>query len=302
MTYLEAFCVPSEKEEASFLLSFPPQLEMQCYDNDNAYPFKIFPQKRLEELTFSPITLLYGGNGSGKSTLLNVIAEKLELERSVPYNKTPLMRDYLAFCDARLSHGRRPPDGSRILTSDGVFDFLLDVRAINEGIDRRREELFSEYEQAKHYLQSHGDSFRMRSLADYDELKRHNEAKQKTKSAYTSRRLPVRELSGKSNGESAFLYFTQKIGENALYLLDEPENSLSATLQKKLADFLEDSVRFFGCQFIISTHSPFLLSMRGAQIYDLDSTPVRERRWSELENVRAYYDLFQKHATDFESK
>jgi predicted ATPase len=176
------------------------------------------------------------------------------------------------------------------------------VRAINEGIDRRREELFSEYEQTKHYLQSHGDSFRMRSLADYDELKRHNEAKQKTKSVYTSRRLPVRELSGKSNGESAFLYFTQKIGENALYLLDEPENSLSATLQKKLADFLEDSVRFFGCQFIISTHSPFLLSMRGAQIYDLDSTPVRERRWSELENVRAYYDLFQKHATDFESK
>ena len=30
-----------------------------------------------------------------------------------------------------------------------------------------------------------------------------------------------------SNGESAFLYFTEKIQENGLYLLDEPENSLS---------------------------------------------------------------------------
>mgnify|MGYP006990124335 CR=1 FL=1 len=30
-----------------------------------------------------------------------------------------------------------------------------------------------------------------------------------------------------SNGESAFLYFTDKIKENGLYLLDEPENSLS---------------------------------------------------------------------------
>ena len=37
------------------------------------YPFKIFPQKRLEKLSFEPITILYGGNGSGKSTLLNMI-------------------------------------------------------------------------------------------------------------------------------------------------------------------------------------------------------------------------------------
>ena len=302
MTYLESFRLASADEEVSFILSYPAQFEMQCYDNNNAYPFKIFPQKRLEELTFSPITLFYGGNGSGKSTLLNVIAEKLDLDRSAPYNKTPLMRDYLALCRARLSHGHRPPDGSRIITSDDVFDFLLDVRSINEGIDRRREELFAEYEQTKHHLQMHGSSFRMQSLTDYEELKRHNDARRQTKSAYTAQRLHSRELSGKSNGESAYLYFTQKIEENALYLLDEPENSLSATLQQKLAAFLEDSVRFFGCQLVISTHSPFLLSMRGAQIYDLDSIPVRERHWSELDNVRAYYDLFQKHATDFESK
>ena len=55
-----------------------------------------------------------------------------------------------------------------------------------------------------------------------------------------------------SNGESAFHYFAEKIGENALFLLDEPENSLSPERQQELVRFLEDSARFFGCQFVIS--------------------------------------------------
>ena len=130
-------------------------------------------------------------------------------------------------------------------------------------------------------------------------MKRRNEAKRKTKSQYTAKRIP-KELVGKSNGESAYLYFTKKITENALYLLDEPENSLSAELQLELVKFIEDSARFFGCQFIISTHSPFILSMKDAKIYDLDSLPVAEKSWTELKNVRTYFDFFLSHAKEFE--
>ena len=85
-----------------------------------------------------------------------------------------------------------------------------------------------------------------------------------------------------------------------LYLLDEPENSLSPQRQQELAEFLENQARFFGCQFIIATHSPFLLSMRGALVYDMDADPVRPRRWTQLPAVRAYYDFFQKYADAFE--
>ena len=102
-----------------------------------------------------------------------------------------------------------------------------------------------------------------------------------------------------SNGESAFRYFTEKIGENGLYLLDEPENSLSHKRQMELMSYLEESARFFGCQFIISTHSPFLLAMKVAKIYNLDENPVTIRRWTELENVRTYYDFFKKHENEF---
>ena len=102
-----------------------------------------------------------------------------------------------------------------------------------------------------------------------------------------------------SNGESAFLYFTNKIKDNGLYLLDEPENSLSPEKQQELAAFLENSARFFGCQLIIATHSPFLLAMKGAKIYDLDEDPVDVKRWTELTNVRAYYEFFKKHEKEF---
>lgn len=61
-----SFTLASADEEAGFVLSYPAKLEMQCY-SDSAYPFKIFPQKKLRTLRFEQITLLYGGNGPGKS-------------------------------------------------------------------------------------------------------------------------------------------------------------------------------------------------------------------------------------------
>ena len=303
MPYLESFTLATDNQEYNYLRGAYPgagyQTAMVCYDHSNVYPFKIFPPKGLTRLDFAPITILYGGNGSGKSTLLNVIAEKLRLQRSSPFNNTPYMKSYLDFCKYRLSLGELPPPDSKIITSDDVFDYLLDLRSINEGVDRRREELYREYAELAPRGASSEPSFLLKSLGDYEELKRRNEAKGSTKSAFVSRRMNRHEVAGHSNGESALYYFTNKIGEGALYLLDEPENSLSAKLQNELRQFIEDSARFYRCQFIISTHSPFLLSMKGAKIYDLDSRPVDVRRWTELDAVRIYHDFFEAHRREF---
>ncbi|MFV0341497.1 MAG: AAA family ATPase, partial [Anaerocolumna sp.] len=140
--------------------------------------------------------------------------------------------------------------------------------------------------------------FQMRSMADYDQLVKVNKSRSKTQSRYVRSELMdnVREY---SNGESAFKYFTEKIGENGLYLLDEPENSLSPKRQLELMKFIEDSVRFFGCQFLISTHSPFLLGMKDAKIYNLDENPAKLQSWTQLENVRIYYEFFKSHENEF---
>ena len=298
MQYLKSFTLPTDSDELEYLLPSKPgkltKLDMQCYAA-NQYPFGIFPHKRLSKIEFDPITIFYGGNGSGKSTVLNVIAEKLQLERTAPFNNSPIIDDYLKLCEFRLCAGvPYLPDGSAIITSDGVFDYLLDIRAINEGIDHRREELLREYDETVK------SEWQMKSLNDYEELRRRNEARRGTKSQYVAKRMQNLEYRMHSNGESAFAYFTNKIEANSLYLLDEPENSLSAKLQKELAQFLEEAVRFYGCQLIISTHSPFLLSLRGARIYDLDGDPAGVKHWSELENIRAYYDLFESRRREFE--
>ena len=293
MQYLTSFALPTEREEDAFLLSVTePKMNMRCYSQTSSYPFGVFPKKQLSKITFEPLTIFYGTNGSGKSTLLNIIAEKLGLTRAAPFNNTPFFAEYLRRCRADAN----PPRESKIIASDAVFDFMLDMRAVNDGVDRRREAIFEEYDR----IHDPNVHMQLQGLEQYEEFKRFRDAKKSTKSDYTYRRLPEN-VQNRSNGESAFAYFTDQIRENALYLLDEPENSLSASLQRELAQYLEESVRFYGCQLVISTHSPFLLALRGAKIYDLDSTPVSVRRWTELGAVRTYYEFFRELERAFET-
>ncbi|EHQ89129.1 AAA family ATPase [Desulfosporosinus youngiae] len=284
MVYLSIFTFPDAERETSFFMD----LKRTCYDV--FYPFRVLSRHGFERIDFEPVTILYGGNGSGKSTALNVIAEKTGIQRDSIYNKSNFYPDYIKRCGMHLEADI--PENSRIITSDDVFDYILNVRNLNEGIDQKRDKLFEEYLDAKY------SQFQMKSLADYEQLKTVNLARSKSQSRFVRKKLManVREY---SNGESAFLYFTEKIDEKGVYILDEPENSLAPKRQMELMKFIEDAARFWNCQFIISTHSPFLLALRGAKIYDLDENPVDVKRWTKLDNVRTYYEFFKRYEKDF---
>lgn len=281
--YLRSFTLASDGQESRFLL----EQKRTCYNG--VYPFKLFPQKQLKKLRFGPVTILCGGNGSGKSTLLNLIAEKLGVLRHSAFSGSAFFSTYVEMCSA--DSGEIPPT-SQHLSSDDVFDYMLNIRYLNDGIDVRREELFEDY------LGRKFASHRLKSLKEYDDWKESYDAKSKSQSQYVRERL-MRNVDMHSNGESAMRYFVDHISENALYLLDEPENSLSVTMQRELAKYVSDSARHFGCQFIIATHSPILLSLPEATIYDLDAVPVATRSWTELKNVRAYFDFFEEHRAEF---
>ncbi len=255
----------------------------------NLYPFDFFPYKGLRTVSFSPVTFLYGANGSGKTTLLNVIAEKLGLERHSVFNDSPLFHDYVSKC--RVDKGIIPK-GSQILTSDDVFDYMINARNLNDGIQARREEIVQKYYDLKYAR------YQLKSMDDLDSLRLSQEAKTKTQSQFVRSRLMETPVI-KSNGESALAFFMEHIKEDALYLLDEPENSLSVSLQQELTDYLITSARYCNCQFIIASHSPILLSMPDALIYDLDDDPVHTKLWTQLGNVRKFFAFFEKHRFDF---
>lgn len=278
MIYLEKFTFPSKDVEFEFF----KEIKRRCYTT--FYPFQVFAYHETLELDFEPITILYGGNGSGKSTALNVISEKLKLNRASVFNQSNFFEDYLDLCNYRLEEA--VPKESSVVTSDDVFDYALNIRHMNLGIDLKRSEMFNEYLDAKYA------SFQMKSLKDYDRLKQVNQARSKTQSKYVRDNL-ISNIRTNSNGENAFKYFQEKVTENALFVLDEPENSLSPKMQLKLKNFIEESAKYFGCQIIMSTHSPILLSLGGAKIYDLDTDPVEIKHWKELEHVRTYYDFFK---------
>ena len=285
MVYLKEFNLLSEEFENGILIN-----ERRNYFH-NQYPFRIFNDKKLEKIDFTNITILYGGNGSGKSTILNIIAEKLNA-KGLNLTGEEMFQTYVDYCKYETS--LEIPDEIKIIKSDDVFDYIYNVKRINNRGFNQREALLKEYFECKKTL--------IRDINDYQSIKNEVDAKRLGPSDFIRGRMLNKDVLEQSNGESALMYFISEIKDNGVYLLDEPENSMSASMQLKLAKFLEESARFFNCQFIIATHSPFIFGIDSATIYDLDSVPVSTKKWWELENMKIYYNFFKDNSEKFDEK
>ena len=285
MVYLKSFKLLNSEEEMYMLSG-----ETRTYIKNN-YPFLIFPNKKLENISFSDITIFYGNNGSGKSTLLNIIANKIGASRNLQLLKGENFINYLKLCKYDMNNNNCFE--TKMINSEDIFDHLINVKCINSNLVNQRNNLVNEFVDNKYYKKA-------KDVTDIEEMKKVINARKKTMSKYVRENILAKDIVEQSNGETALMYFTKEITENGIFILDEPENSLSPIMQIKLAKFLEDSVRFFNCQFIIATHSPFILGIKDALIYDLDSIPVKTRKWSELDNVKEFYKFFKDREEEFE--
>lgn len=284
MVYLKSFKLLNSEEEMYMLSG-----ETRTYIKNN-YPFLIFPNKKLENISFSDITIFYGNNGSGKSTLLNIIANKIGASRNLQLLKGENFINYLKLCKYDMNNSNCFE--TKMINSEDIFDYLINVKCINSNLVNQRNNLVNEFVDNKYYKKA-------KDVTDIEEMKKVISARKKTMSKYVRENILAKDIVEQSNGETALMYFTKEITENGIFILDEPENSLSPIMQIKLAKFLEDSVRFFNCQFIIATHSPFILGIKDALIYDLDSIPVKTRKWSELDNVKEFYKFFKDREKEF---
>lgn len=269
-----------------YLSSF--KLSERKVNNPNIYPYNVFSSKDIEPFVFSPITVFYGNNGSGKSTLLNIIANCLELEGKEyatcnSYGIADYCGSFSAECAYSLGEDdfgkeiRSIPKNSRYIKSE---DILYEIKKIqqrqilSDGMEYDLVQKGMSIPEARKYLLS-------------EEGKKQEGYIQFAQEKY-------------SNGETSLQYFEEYLQPDALYLLDEPEVSLSPANQVFLAEEINKMARLLQCQFIISTHSPFMLGTLNAKIYNLDTQEYDVTKWSDLANVRYFYNFFKKHESDFE--
>ena len=298
MIYLEQFKFPGARREDSCLAEFYKYNHWQ-----QPYPFKVLSRCDLRSLDMKEITILYGGNGSGKSTALNMIGNKLGVRRESAYNRGDLQEEYLKLCsfDSGDYDSKHFAIDERVqfISSDDIFKYMLDTRVRNDKYDIRSGDLAQEIWLIKNSAPSIG-YINLETGEGLAELERITNIRKKSKTILQCIRDEIgRKTQTYSNGETGFMRFAELITSDKLYLLDEPENSLSCELQMKLAKFIEQSARHCGCQFIIATHSPFILSIPGAKIYNLDSNPASVASWWELPNMQLMYGLFKEYDNEF---
>ena len=292
--YLSSFSFPDQTQEDDLL--FQEAISPRVLDRASTYPFHILSKVKLEEIHFSPITLLSGENGVGKSTALKIISSKLHASHS-PYFEGRYLSLYLDLCDYSLE---KVPTKVAYLSSNDVFAALEKDRDLDLEVEKKRREARDEYQTIGRET-TFREALDRFNDGDPSLLEKKVELKKKTESRYV-RESAERNVEEKSNGEKALEFWEGKIEENALYLLDEPENSLSPLHQEDLAQFIEDSVRFYSCQFIISSHSPFFLSLKGGKVIDLDDPLHHEKKWTDLPNMKAYREFFLSREEEFKGK
>ena len=268
-----------------YLSSF--KLSQRQINNPNIYPYNVFAGKYIEPFVFAPITVFYGNNGSGKSTLLNIIANSLGLKgkERVTSNNFGIVNycdSFSSECSYSLGEDengweiRSLPKDSRYIKSE---DILYEIKKIQQ------EQVLSEGMEYEYVQKGMSRSRAKEFVASY--------AGQMQKECIKFAQEKY------SNGETSLQYFEEFLQPNALYLLDEPEVSLSPANQVAMAEELNKLARLLQCQFIVATHSPFMLGTLNAKIYNLDTKEYDVAEWYELENVRYFYNFFKKHENDF---
>ena len=273
------------KNTMIYLSSF--MLSNKQVKNPNIYPYNVFRGKYIEPFVFSPITVFYGNNGSGKSTLLNIIANRLQLNgKEYATSNSFGIVDYCnAFsneCSYSLGEDdfgfviKNLPGNSRYIKSEDILYEIKKIQqkqVLSDGMEYDYVQKGMTIQEAKDFLSS-------------KEGRKQEEYIKFAQEKY-------------SNGETSMQYFEEYLQPNALYLLDEPEVSLSPSNQVLLANEINKLARLLECQFVIATHSPFMLGTLNAKIYNIDTKEDDVVKWNELENVQYFYNFFKKHEQEF---
>jgi predicted ATPase len=228
------------------------------------YPFNLDLFKSEINLDVNaPVTLFLGENGSGKSSLLKLIQSKLNLvEIKIPEFDKASKYDAKTV-SIRPSLGKLKGFFFESLTFINYIEYIKKEIMDSKGNIKRVD---MEYKNKSDYA-------KMMAKSPY------------SKTIYELENMYSKDLAHSSHGESYLDFFSSRIKENQIYLLDEPETPLSTQNQLSLTAMIMAATKR-GCQFIIATHSPIIAAIPQALIYEINNDKFVKTEYDEIESIQ----------------
>lgn len=245
----------------SFLKSFSINTEKK-----NPFPFNIDAVKWAKTINLnSKITIFIGDNGCGKSTLLETIALKLNLPLIGGYIKT-----HAGFDAARLLQPYTEIEWKR-QTSKGFFFRAEDFSDFVNSVENEQRKI--------------GEDLRdLRGVVDDSIIKEMSD--NMNYPLFRMRKDYGENMQAFSHGEAYLKILQTRIGNKGIFLLDEPEAALSPLKQLSLIFLIVEILKNKNTQFIISTHSPILMGIPEAWIYEIKEESMERVNYKETDHYR----------------
>jgi len=235
-------------------------------DRKNPFPFNIAAVQFARQIQLDKrVTIFIGDNGCGKSTLLESIALNLNL---------PLIgghiKDHAGFEAARLLQPyieiewKHQTHKGFFFRAEDFSDFVNSVENENRKIANDLIDLKGKVDDSIINQMSESMNYSLhRMRKDYGE-----------------------NMQAFSHGEAYLKILQTRIGDKGIFILDEPEAALSPLRQLSLIFFIIEVLRNRNTQFIISTHSPILMGIPEALIYEIRGDSMEQVSYKETDHYR----------------
>src|SRR5258708_3422219 len=235
-------------------------------DKQNPFPFNIPAVKFAKQMGLdNKVTIFVGDNGCGKSTLLESFAYFLNIPliggfigSSTGFEGGRLWKQYL-----ELEWAKKVSKGFFFRAED-FSDFINAVEREKSKIEKDLSELRGQVE----------DSIieKMSESMNY--------------SLYETRKQYGADMQAFSHGEAYLTILQTRILDKGIYLLDEPEAALSPLKQLSLIALILEVLKKGNTQFIIATHSPILMGMPDATLYEIQEDSMQQVKYKETDHYR----------------
>jgi predicted ATPase len=237
-------------------------------DKQGPFPFDIPAVQFAKDISLNnAVTIFVGDNGCGKSTLLESIAYKLNFpligggikhHERAGFEASESIEPFLEI------NWKRETYKGFFFRAEDFSDFVNSVENENKKIALDLIDLKGQVDDSIIERMSESMNFNLREMRkNYGE-----------------------NMQAFSHGEAFLKILQTRVGDKGVFLLDEPEAALSPLKQLSLISLIMDIVKKKNAQFIIATHSPILMGIPGATIYEIQEDSMKNVGYTETDHYR----------------